>query len=75
MEGHAAEPHPHCLDTVRIWTIQVWDAFDAEGVFVGHVRLPVGVGLVQVSGPSVVMIVLDEMDCATVAIHDVRWIG
>ena len=54
---------------------QVWDAFDAEGVFVGHIRLPASVWPVQVSGQSMLAIVYDEMDRATVAIHDVRWIG
>ena len=53
----------------------VWDAFDAEGVFVGHIRLPANVGLVQVSGQSVLTIVRDEMGRSTVAIHDVHWIG
>ena len=54
---------------------RVWDAFDAEGVFVGHIRLPANVWVVQVSGQSVLTIVVDEMDHRTVAIHDVRWIG
>lgn len=54
---------------------RVWDVFDAEGVFVGHVRLPPGVGLAQVSGRSAVTIVSDELGRVTVAIHDVRWIG
>ena len=54
---------------------RVWDAFDAEGVFVGHIRLPANISPVQVSGQSVLTIVRDEMDRSTVAIHDVRWIG
>lgn len=53
---------------------RVWDAFDAEGVFVGHVRLPPDVGLAHVSGQSAVTIVSDELGRVTVAIHDVRWI-
>ena len=52
---------------------QVWDVFDAEGVFVGHIRLPANVSPVQVSGRTVLTIVRDEMDRGTVAIHDVRW--
>jgi len=54
---------------------QVWDVFDAEGVFIGHLRLPSNVWPVQVSGQSVLTIVRDEMDRSTVAIHDVRWTG
>ena len=54
---------------------RVWDAFDAEGVFVGHIRLPANVSPVQVSGQSVLTIVRDELGRVTVAIHDVRWIG
>ena len=52
---------------------RVWDVFDAEGVFVGHVRLPADVGLAQVSGQSALTIVSDELGRVTVAIHDVRW--
>ena len=54
---------------------QVWDVFDAEGVFVGHTRLPANVSLVEVNGQSALTIVHDEMGRATVAIHDIRWIG
>lgn len=54
---------------------QVWDIFDAEGVFIGHMSLPANVWLVQVTGGSALTIVSDEMGRATVAIHDIRWIG
>ena len=54
---------------------QVWDVFEAEGGFVGHIRLPANVGPVQVSGQSVLTIVRDELGRSTVAIHDVRWTG
>ena len=54
---------------------QVWDAFDAEGVFVGYMRLPANVLPVQVRGQSVLTLVFDEMGRARVAIHDIRWIG
>ena len=54
---------------------QVWDVFDAEGIFVGQVRLPDNARPVQVSGESVLMVVYDEMGRNTVAIHDVRWTG
>ena len=53
----------------------VWDAFDAGGGFVGHIRLPANVSPVQVSGQSALTIVRDEMGRGTVAIHDVRWTG
>jgi len=52
---------------------KVWDVFDAEGVFAGHVRLPADVFLVQVRGQSALTTVYDEMDRMTVAIHDLRW--
>jgi len=54
---------------------RVWDVFDAEGVFVGHVQLSAKVRLVQVSGQFALMIVFDAMDRSTVAIHRVRRIG
>ena len=54
---------------------RVWDVFDAEGVFGGHVRLPPDVGLVHVSGESTVTIVSGELGRVTVGVHDVRWIG
>ena len=54
---------------------RIWDVFDAEGGFVGHIRLPANVGPVQVSGQSVLTIVGDELGRSTVAIHDVRWTG
>lgn len=54
---------------------RAWDVFDAEGVFVGPIRLPANVSPVQVSGQSVLTIVGDEMGRSTVAIHDVRWTG
>lgn len=54
---------------------QVWDVFDAEGAFVGLVRLPANIWLVQVVGQTVLTIVRDDLDRATVAIHDLRWIG
>ena len=54
---------------------QVWDVFDAEGGFVGHICLPANVWPVQVSGQSMLVIAVDEMDRATVAIHDIRWTG
>ena len=52
-----------------------WDVFDADGFLVGHIQLPGNVSPAQVSGQSVVVIVRDEMDRATVAIHEVRWMG
>ena len=52
-----------------------WDVFDAEGFLVGHIQLPANVSPVQVSGQSLVATVRDEMDRATVAIHEVRWGG
>lgn len=54
---------------------QVWDVFDAEGVFIGHVRLPSDVALLQVSGQAAVTRVSDDLGRVRVAIHDVRWIG
>lgn len=54
---------------------RIWDVFDAEGTFAGHMRLPANVGLAQVSGPSALTIASDELGRATVAIHDLRWIG
>ena len=54
---------------------QVWDVFDAAGGFVGHMQLPAKVLLVEVSGQSALTIVHDEMGRASVAIHDIRWIG
>ena len=54
---------------------QIWDAFDAEGVLIGPVRLPANDRLVQVSRQTALMIMYDEMGRATVAIHDVRWVG
>ena len=54
---------------------RIWDVFDAEGVFGGHVRLPPDVGLVHVSGESAVTIVSGELGRVTVGVHDVRWIG
>lgn len=54
---------------------QVWDVFDAEGVFIGHVQLPGHVALVQVIGQSALTIVRDEMGRATVRVHDLRWTG
>ena len=48
---------------------------DAEGFFVGPMRLPANVSPVQVSGLSVLSIVRDEMDRGTVALNDVRWTG
>lgn len=53
----------------------IWDVFDAEGAFAGHMRLPANVGLVQVSGTSALTIASDELGRPTVAIHDLRWIG
>ena len=53
----------------------IWDVFDAEGTFVGHMRLPANVGLVQVRGRRALTIASDELGRVTVAIHDVRWIG
>ena len=52
-----------------------WDVFDAEGLLVGHMQLPANVSPVQVSGQTLVATVRDEMDRATVAIHEVRWAG
>ena len=54
---------------------QVWDVFDAEGVFIGHVRLPSDVALLQVNGQAAVTRVSDDLGRVRVAIHDVRWIG
>lgn len=54
---------------------QVWDVFDAEGAFIGHVRLPANVWLQQVTGQTALVVVYDEIDRATVAIHDIRWVG
>lgn len=54
---------------------RVWDVFDAEGVFVGPVRLPANVRPAQVWEESVLMVVYDDMGRSTVAIHDVRWTG
>jgi len=54
---------------------RVWDVFDAEGVFVGPMRLPANVRPVQVRGESVLTVVYDDMGRSTVAIHDVRWTG
>lgn len=54
---------------------RVWDVFDADGVFVGHIRLPANVSPAQVNGQSVLAIVRDELGRRTVAIHDVRWTG
>lgn len=54
---------------------QVWDVFDAEGVFTGHMSLPASVELAEVTGNTALTIVHDEMGRATVAIHDVRWTG
>ena len=54
---------------------QVWDVFDAAGGFVGHMSLPANVGLAEVTGNTALTIVRDEMGRATVAIHDIRWIG
>ena len=54
---------------------RVWDVFDAEGAFVGHVRLPANVGLEQVSGQTALTTVWDELGRVEVAIHEVRWIG
>ncbi|MYA63672.1 MAG: hypothetical protein F4139_00320 [Gemmatimonadetes bacterium] len=54
---------------------QVWDVFDAEGVLVGNIRLPVNVGPVQVSGQTALTVVRDELGRVTVAIHEVRWMG
>ncbi|MYG80718.1 MAG: hypothetical protein F4187_02610 [Gemmatimonadetes bacterium] len=53
---------------------QVWDVFDAEGAFIGLVRLPADVWLVQLVGQTALTIVRDDLDRATVAIHDIRWI-
>ncbi|MCE2399080.1 MAG: hypothetical protein J4F34_08665 [Gemmatimonadetes bacterium] len=54
---------------------QVWDVFDAEGVFIGHMRLPGHVGLVQMIGQTALTIVRDEIGRVTVAVYDLRWIG
>ena len=54
---------------------QVWDAFDAAGVLIGHMRVPANTWLVQVIGQTALTIVRDGMDRATVAIHDIRWLG
>ena len=54
---------------------QFWDVFDAEGVFIGDVRLPSNVRLAQVSGQSALIIVSDDLGRVRVAIHDVTWIG
>ena len=54
---------------------QVWDVVDAEGVFIGHMRLPGHVGLVQVICQTALTIVRDEMGRVTVAVYDLRWIG
>ena len=53
----------------------IWDVFDADGVFIGQMRLPANVGLVQVSGQNALTSVVDELGRVTVAIHEVRWIG
>ncbi|MCY3942686.1 MAG: 6-bladed beta-propeller, partial [Gemmatimonadetes bacterium] len=55
--------------------VQVWDGFDAEGVFLGPVRVPANILLIQVSEQSALTIVYDEMDRATVAIYEVRWMA
>ena len=55
--------------------VQVWDGFDAEGVFLGPIRLPTNILLIQVSGQSALTIVYDDMDRATVAIYELRRIG
>lgn len=52
---------------------QVWDVFDADGVFVGHMRLPANIRLMQLSGESALTIVGDELGRVTVAINEVRW--
>lgn len=52
----------------------VWDAFDAEGVFVGPVRLPANVWPAQVRGRTVLTTVHDEMGRVAVSIHDIRWV-
>jgi len=54
---------------------RVWDVFDAQGVFVGLMRLPANVRPAQVWEESVLMVVYDDMGRSTVAIHDVRWTG
>ena len=54
---------------------RVWDAFDAEGVFAGPMRLPANASPAQVWEESVLMVLYDDMGRSTVAIHDVRWTG
>ncbi len=55
--------------------VQVWDAFDAEGVFLGPIRVPANILLIQLIGQSALTIVYDEMDRASVAIYEVRWMA
>ena len=53
---------------------QVWDVFDAEGAFVGVMRIPSNISPKQVVGRSILTIVRDEVGRESVAIYDVRWV-